>query len=352
MARAAYLCYTSDPDMNMDTNGKKIKQRWADSELAPVRQHILSSVKGKRDLRKISSLPQYNEKIDLRGFEFLQPEEIEAVRGASRKKNFFIEDAVFENVDFSNSDLSYIRWSNCTFRGCLFHKVSFAHGKMEECDIADSVFTDCDFKSASLGLRGKKGGGTCRNVSFTKCKFKDVIFYHLKMEHCRFDNVSYDETFFNGARLSDCVFTGEIREAVFRGYHWLPNDQSFIDKLFTRRRKPEELNRMVNVDFRNARFGDVTFSDGIDLSTCLFPEQENYIKIANTKAVFAKVKEIIGKQWSEPYREKGLSYIDKVLYSEDKQEMSMDYLYTGWLVHNVPEDFYSRIFGLIRKMSS
>ena len=108
---------------------------------------------------------------------------------------------------------------------------------------------------------------------------------------------------------------------------------------------------MANVDFTNAIFEEVFFDNYIDLSTCKFPYQKNYLKIKNIDLVYNKVKEIISSTWEVRYKQRAISIIDKILYEERKKNMDTDFIFTEWDFINVPSDFNTRFFGLIREVN-
>lgn len=56
---------------------------------------------------------------------------------------------------------------------------------------------------------------------------------------------------------------------------------------------------MQHIDFSEAKLVGVTFSDGIDLSTCVFPSGENYVFVSDLKNTMQNAFEIISKEWNE-----------------------------------------------------
>lgn len=108
---------------------------------------------------------------------------------------------------------------------------------------------------------------------------------------------------------------------------------------------------MVNVDLSKAQLRGVFFTDGIDLSTCLFPEQDNYFRVDNFNQVFRTVKEKISSEWPSPYKENAIAALDRLFFDEHKTDMNIDFIYTGFEFRTFPADFNGRFFGLIKEIN-
>jgi uncharacterized protein YjbI with pentapeptide repeats len=126
-------------------------------------------------------------------------------------------DIEHNGITFSENEISYKEFENCTFTNCDFTKCIFMAATFIDCS-----FNNCNFNAAKINH-------TClRTVFFNKCKisdvnfamidkfifeihFKDCIldfskFYALKMKGTSFTNSSLVAVDFMGADLSEVVF--------------------------------------------------------------------------------------------------------------------------------------------------
>jgi hypothetical protein len=83
---------------------------------------------------------------------------------------------------------------------------------------------------------------------------------------------------------------------------------------------------MKNVDFSQCELHDTSFTHGIDLSNCRFPNDKNYILVKDLKKVYGKVKQVIAETWEDPDRAVYLRIIDQAYFEKSRQNQQMDLL--------------------------
>ena len=118
------------------------------------------------------------------------------------------EDCVFNNCNFSDSDLSGYMFSGCTFNGCNLSLVK----------ITLTSFQDVTFKNCKiLGLHFDDCNKMLFSVEFDNCSLNVSSFYKLKMRKTIFKNSSVCEADFTEADLSNSVFDNcDLTRTTFR----------------------------------------------------------------------------------------------------------------------------------------
>lgn len=258
-------------------------------------------------------------------------------------------DCFLENVRISHCDFINTAIERTTFKGCQFENVNFSGSKLEGVRMEDCVFRKSKFVGAFMRPSSeKKDDGVIRTTTFTECDLSKFGIGPVIIDKCLFDKCRFLETQ-SSARYSDVRFIGKIKDTWFRGFPLQGKKLSWLDKLFAPKRDPKKRNRMINVDMSKAQLDGVFFTDGIDLSTCTFPEQDGYFRVDNFSQVFKKVRETISTDWQSPYKENALSAIDRLYFDDHKTDMDIDFIYTGFEFSTFPTDFKSRFFGLIKE---
>jgi uncharacterized protein YjbI with pentapeptide repeats len=109
----------------------------------------------------------------------------------------YIEDKLFERVDFTKVPLEMGAYEHCRFVDCDFSGADLSNRRFSEC-----VFAGCNLTLAVLG------GTAFRDVQFTECKM-----WGLRFEHCskfgqsfRFDRCSLNHSSFYQGRLKGTTF--------------------------------------------------------------------------------------------------------------------------------------------------
>lgn len=84
---------------------------------------------------------------------------------------------------------------------------------------------------------------------------------------------------------------------------------------------------MYNVDFSDAELTYVAFGNGIDISNCIFPQdEERYLYIDNLREVSSRAIEIISDTWSEQDRKVALALIDGIYFSQSKRNQKSSFI--------------------------
>jgi fluoroquinolone resistance protein len=139
----------------------------------------------------------------------------------------YIEDKVFEQINFSVKALEKGNYDNCTFINCDFYNAN----------LTNINFAECSFKTCNLSLC-KVENTAFKTVKFTACKmlgvnftdcnpfllalaFEDcslnvATFYQLKLKGTIFNNCSLQEVDFTETDLSQATFNNcDLSRAVF-----------------------------------------------------------------------------------------------------------------------------------------
>ena len=177
-----------------------------------------------------------------------------------------IEGVTWQSIDFTDSQLPGLRFSDCQIRNCIF----------DRCRLDDMRVWSTDFASVSFrftDLRGTVLGGTTDNdnrrntfhdCDFTAADMRGSIYGAAEFLRCKFNRAKLDKVDFQSSAFVDCSFEGELRDVVF------------CRKGFDCERFPP--NEMKRVDLRRAKLRGTTFM-GLDLDEVLFPEDEDHIVV-------------------------------------------------------------------------
>ena len=141
----------------------------------------------------------------------------------------YITDQSFNDITFSENDIKYKEYENCTFTNCDFTSCFFVAVTFIDCN-----FLDCNFKGTKINHVSR------RDVWFTTCDFTSVNFamtdqilyefhfkdslldyaqfYSLKLKKMQFINCSMIAVDFMESDLSEALFDNcNLRHAVFIG---------------------------------------------------------------------------------------------------------------------------------------
>ncbi len=308
-------------------------------------------------MSSVSGLEKYVGRWDLRGAQLstLKDERKIEANGHSLSQKFGtlkLKNVNVESIDFSYTDISYSWWQKCNVSNCLFEET-----KAKEIHVIASDFSNCIFRKANLcysfiNENIGSNSGSFRKVEFIETNLNECIFYFPIIENCVFVDCNLVATNFNGSRIKNCKFKGKVDNPWFKGYPINVHNSSLL--FFNRINSKDYLNPMENVDFSEAELIGVSFSHGIDLSKCSFPKDESkYILVRNLKTVYARAKEIIGRDWQSEDVRKGIHIIDNIYFSLDHQNQSMDIIDKELLTdHGKDQEFGERFFNLIRNINS
>ncbi len=153
----------------------------------------------------------------------------------------YVEEEVFERVDFSAEPLPKGEYTQCRFVQCTFTKA----------DLIGVVFLECTFEGCDLSL-AKVRQAAFRDVHFTDCKMLGLSFdqcnaflFSVRPERCNLASCS-----FRGLRMENAVFRScslqgvDLSEAVLTGAVF--DDCDLLDTVFDR-------TDLTKADLRTAR---------------------------------------------------------------------------------------------------
>jgi len=139
----------------------------------------------------------------------------------------FIFNTPFNNQLFSESEIKYKEFEECTFTDCDFSNCNFSGVVFTDC-----IFYNCNFKEAQINYVG------LRNAVFNHCDFTDVNFamtdqllfefhfndcvldyakfYALKLKRMTFTNCSMIAVDFMATDLTEVLFDNcNLHQAIF-----------------------------------------------------------------------------------------------------------------------------------------
>jgi fluoroquinolone resistance protein len=226
-------------------------------------------VRGK--LFDAAGIPAIHGRLDLRNLHVAEPRAVETLRMPRMDVTVLdgitsIEGVTWQSIDFTDSQLPGLRFSDCQIRNCIF----------DRCRLDDMRVWSTDFASVSFrftDLRGTVLGGTTDNdnrrntfhdCDFTAADMRGSIYGAAEFLRCKFNRAKLDKVDFQSSAFVDCSFEGELRDVVF------------CRKGFDCERFPP--NEMKRVGLRRAKLRGTTFM-GLDLDEVLFPEDEDHIVV-------------------------------------------------------------------------
>ncbi|MEQ1733302.1 MAG: pentapeptide repeat-containing protein [Bacteroidia bacterium] len=186
----------------------------------------------------------------------------------------YIEDQVFENIDYTILALTQGDYENCSFENCNFSAVD-----MSSIDFIDCTFTHCNMSMAIVNKTGFK------TVSFNQCKvlgmrfdvcnpflfaikFNDCVlnhssFFQLKAKATQFNTCTLHEVDFTEADLTSSLFDNcDLAGATF--------DRTLLEKVDFRTARnfalDPELNRIKKAKFSIGSVAGLLSKYNIDIS--------------------------------------------------------------------------------------
>lgn len=167
-----------------------------------------------------------------------------------------IKNRIFEDVDFTQTDLNHPIFTEVVFKNCRFEKTNFEDARVYSCSFVDCTFRKIKWSTATIGAHG----GIYRNCTFDQCNFRGASIYNPEFLGCTFLNCRWKGVDLFASYFDSCVFTGKLEDVTFRGF--------FKNDLYPDA-KP---NPMRNVDFSEAVFGQFVSFIGCDLTTAIPPK--------------------------------------------------------------------------------
>lgn len=321
----------------------ELKKRWDNGDLVKT---VIDSLKNGSLLRL--NLSTINGRLDLRGFPFPQPDSTEKLHSYEMVySRIVLKKISLSGIDFSYSNLSYLEFDECSVENCYFEDATMRSLQITASGFSNIIFRNVDFTGSFLNSNIRDNGGFYRNVEFINCNLKSTSFSLPVIQDCVFKNCKIDEVQFDGSRLENVVFIGELRSAWFNGHSIYCNKPVLgILKKFDPKNYP---NKMQNVDFSRAELTDVTFSHGVDLSQCIFPVGSQYIYISNQSRIYQELKRQIGVDNEIDEKAKALRLLDNVFFKELKLGQNQNLLNTEYKLWK-DDPLSQKIFTLIREL--
>lgn len=139
----------------------------------------------------------------------------------------YIEDQVFEKINYTVAPLPRADYDNCTFKNCDFtqsnlSQIAFTECEFDTCNLSlallgHTAFKDVKFKNCKmLGLHFEHCSDFLFEVGFEKCQLNMSVFYQRKMPKTIFDQCTLSEVDFTEANISEAVFAGcDLSGAMF-----------------------------------------------------------------------------------------------------------------------------------------
>lgn len=107
------------------------------------------------------------------------------------------EQCKFVNCNFSNSDLSQRNFTNCEFKGC-----NLSMAKLNKTVISDVVFKDCKL----VGLVFENCNEFLFSFTIENCSLNISSFYKLNLKKTIFKNSNLQEVDFTESNLTSAIF--------------------------------------------------------------------------------------------------------------------------------------------------
>ena len=129
----------------------------------------------------------------------------------------YIEDQLFESIDFTTERLLGTEYDNCRFVNCNFNNVSLVGFKLIECSFTDcnlsmvkmdaATLRDVTFKGCKiLGMHFESCDQFIFSVTLHDCNLSFCSFYKMKMKKMKFSNCILHEADFTETDLSAGIF--------------------------------------------------------------------------------------------------------------------------------------------------
>lgn len=139
----------------------------------------------------------------------------------------FIEEKVFEGINYKETPLAKGDYDNCTFKNCDFNNTNLSNINFSECifdscdfslvKIKNTVLNDIRFNNCKiLGVHFEECNDLILSVSFDNCQLKLSNFYKLKLKKTAFIGCNLNEADFTETDLSKSIFDDcDLKLAIF-----------------------------------------------------------------------------------------------------------------------------------------
>jgi uncharacterized protein YjbI with pentapeptide repeats len=143
----------------------------------------------------------------------------------------------FVNCNFSEVDVSNIKFIDCQFKACNFSQTKWYHTSIQVCEFTDCKMLGIDFSNVNEFLL---------KMSFHHCQLNLSSFYALKLKSTPFINCQLNEVDFVETDLSKVNFSGSnLKDATF--------DQTILSEADFRTAESFSIDPTKN-RIRNAKF--------------------------------------------------------------------------------------------------
>lgn len=326
--------------------------RWYTEDGTALLNSILFAFSKKNKLNEIDGLKKHDGRWDLRGAPLSgilnetnignKTHQLSLKSGSLEIKNY-----VFDDVDFSYATISSGQFYKCTFQNCEFTASKGKEIHIYACNFDHCSFEKADFSYSFINKNISKDAGSFTNCKFQKTNLRESFFTFPIMESCLFENCDLYACSFDGSRMRNVKFIGIVDSPWFNGYSI--NADTSVFWVFNRINPKELPNPMYNVDFSNAELFYVAFSNGIDLSNCIFPEdQTRYLYIQHLREVNIRAIEIINTKWEGRDQEIALNLMNTIYFSDSKLDQKTNFIS---LDPNRKNDVKAKLFKLFKELN-
>lgn len=254
----------------MRDSKKNLTDRWTTNERQVLLATIVNFLSSQKPLDDIKGIQKIDDRFDLRGISFpkeyadyeYKDKRMHQVVGSLKFKNTRIE-----NIDFSHANIQNTEWKNCLFKNVKFHSTQMEQLRVTNCNFENVEFLNTRLSYSHLNIRTGKKSGSFKNVTFKKSNLNETRFSFPTIEDCSFEDCNLYAADFDGSRLKNCKFIGEVNSPMFRRHSIREFEPNF---LLNQVDKTKFTNEMDNVDFSAATLKYVTFSKDLDLTKCKF----------------------------------------------------------------------------------
>lgn len=330
-------------------------RRWTTQKGKEKLENIIYCLERGQTLSSVKGIEQYVGRYDLRGAKLsalTNKRNIEAGKHKLIQKfgTLKLKQVLIESIDLSFADISYSLWERCNINNCIFEKTKAVEIRILASNFKNCIFRKTNFFYSYFNLNMGLDSGLISHSEFVESNLSKCIFNFPLIEQCQFVNCNLKETDFDGSRFKDCKFKGVLDSLWFRGYS--QNAQKSFLGFFNRVKPTDYLNSMDNVDFSEAKLIGVSFTDKIDLSKCIFPNNGNYLLVKNLGKVYTRMKEIISQEWSGEDKRKALALINNLYYTPNRQNQNFD-LVDKYIITDEGRDkeFGEKFFSLLEQIS-
>lgn len=326
---------------------KELTKRWLTDKGKQLKSEIINCIRKRCSLDSLHNLEKVDGRYDLRGIVFSEFPEMLKIRSYE----VAAKPLIFSGVDVSRIDFSYVDfrgtyWSKCNAANSIFVKANFKDVEINASNFSNIVFDKCNFGNGYLNTKSGSESGAFTKVTFRECDLSKTIFHFPVIHDCTFENCKLYETDFDASQFYNTKFIGLLDSVFFRGRIGPARD--FLSRLLRPKSLDKVVNPMANVDFSQAELRGVSFSEGIDLSRCIFPDNGQYLFVENLGDTYSKAKQVINDSWEGEDRRIAIAYIEKIFYAPRSQNQSNDLIDMYFLSDNGKSmEFGNRFYNLI-----